>query len=126
MAPTFLSDVDDVPVETQLILLEIPLSSPEASYSTLNVTNKKAKGDSLLAKSPKQPLQESTEVGNLEEARVKLFSDKNFSKKKYAVIAPLIDFDSGFRTTFYGGKEGGSPAGKGILAARIESGKLIN
>ena len=121
MAPTFLSDVDDVPVETQLILLEIPLSSPEANYST-NDTNKKVKGDSPIAKGAKQSLKESTESGTLDEARIKLFSDKSFSKKKYAIIAPLIDFDTGFRTTFYGGKEGGLPAGKGVLAARIESG----
>ena len=125
MAPTFLSDVDDVPVETQLILLEIPLSSPEANYSTMNDTNKKIKGDSPVAKGSKQPLKELTESGALDEARVKLFSDKSFSKKKYAIIAPLIDFDTGFRTTFYGGKEGGLPAGKGVLAARIESGAYL-
>lgn len=120
MAPTFLSDVDEVPVETQLILLEIPLSSPEANYSTMSEINKKVKGDSL-----KQSFKESAEPGTVDEARVKLFSDKSFSKKKYAIIAPLIDFDTGFRTTFYGGKEGGLPAGKGVLAARIESGTFL-
>ena len=75
-APFFCSSVDKVPVETQLLLVEI-------------------------------------------------------SSSKYAVIAPLIHFDDkggGFRSTLFGGDEGGAPAGKGSLAVRVESGNpnIIN
>lgn len=126
MAPTFLSNIDDIPVETQLILLEIPSSSPETSnYGLANIANKKQKLDGPNAKSFKNQITatEIIEDSEISGAKVKLFGDKSFSQKKYAVIAPLIDFDTGFRTTFFGGKEGGFPAGKGVLAARIESGK---
>jgi hypothetical protein len=126
MAPTFLSNIDDIPVETQLILMEIPSSSTETSnYGLANIANKKLKADSSTTKAFKnQPsTTEKVEESNFLEAKLKLFGDKSFSQKKYAVIAPLIDFDTGFRTTFFGGKEGGLPAGKGILAARIESGR---
>lgn len=126
MAPTFLSNIDDIPVETQLILMEIPSSSPETSnYGLANIVNKKQKTDSPTTKTFKnqQSTTEKEEDLGFSEAKLKLFGDKSFSQKKYAVIAPLIDFDTGFRTTFFGGKEGGFPAGKGVLAARIESGR---
>ncbi len=47
--------------------------------------------------------------------------DNTFSRKMYAVILPLIDYNSGFRVTLFG-KEGGSLAGNDILCARAESG----
>ena len=120
MAPTFLNNVDDVPVETQLILLEIPLTAPDNINNIINIKRNDKKKDDKKGRSPNKLLEEEEDTAD---RLSKLFSDKSFSQKKYAVIAPLIDFDRGFRTTFFGGKEGGLPAGKGVLAARIESGK---
>lgn len=125
MAPNFLDDADDIPVETQLILLEIPSSSSESNYSSTNNSNRKQKSETKAGKINKNQ-QSSVDVidaSDVNGAKLKLFSDKSFSQKKYAIIAPLIDFNSGFRTTFFGGKTGGAPAGKGVIAARIESGK---
>ena len=79
-APFFASDADAVPVETQMILIEL----------------------------------NRAQSGSDKEA-------PNFHNKMYAVLIPLIDFDRGFRVTLFG-KEGGAPAGGGILAARSESG----
>jgi len=67
MAPSWCNSADEVPVETQLLLVEVP-------------------------------------------------------DGRYVVIAPLIDFDRSFRQTIFGGKEGGAPAGNGLLAVRCESG----
>ena len=66
MAPSWCNSADEVPVETQLLLVE--------------------------------------------------------QEGRYVVIAPLIDFDRSFRQTIFGGKEGGAPAGDGLLAVRCESG----
>lgn len=124
MAPNFLDDADDIPVETQLILLEIPSSSTESNYSPTSNSNRKQKSDTKAGKISKsqQISLDAIDASNLKGTKLQLFSDKSFSQKKYAIIAPLIDFNSGFRTTFFGGKTGGAPAGKGVIAARIESG----
>lgn len=127
MAPTFLNNVDDVPVETQLILLELPLTAPSdiifnQNQNDRSTNNQKQKNQ---IENDKDQLSYAFEKELSSEIKSKLFSDKSFSQKKYAIIAPLIDFDCGFRTTFFGGKEGGSPAGRGVLAARIESGKIL-
>jgi len=90
MAPNFCSSVHEVPVETQLLLIELPSSSSSSSSQTFD--------DSL--------------------------GSNNSEGKQYAVIAPLIDFESGFRVTLFGGREGGNSQqiAKGNLAARVESG----
>lgn len=75
-APTFPEAAKHVPVETQLLLVELP--------------------------------------GNGVEKFV-----------EYAVIAPLIDFESGFRSTIYGFQDHDSnfnPNAPGTLAVRVESG----
>jgi hypothetical protein len=106
MAPTFLQIADDVPVETQLILFEISGSPPDSIMETKKNRKNRKKLENL-------------KESNLDGENLNIFGDKVFSQKKYAIIAPLIDFDCGFRTTLFG-KEGGNPAGKGALAARIE------
>ena len=128
MAPNFLDDADDIPVETQLILLEIPSSSSESNYSPTSNSNRKQKSETKAGKVTRNQQSNSDVIDTTDQKgnKLKLFSDKSFSQKKYAIIAPLIDFNSGFRTTFFGGKTGGAPAGKGIIAARIESGKLYS
>lgn len=80
MAPSFCESVDQIPVESQLLLIEI--SYDDDNYYHMN--------------------------------RMK-------PSRTYAVIAPLIDYSSGFRVTLFGA-EGGSPAGREVLAARLESG----
>ena len=135
MAPTFLNNVDDVPVETQLILLELPLTVPEIQNKNQNSnsnggnnyrknSNRDSSKDKSRDNNQSNQFLPTDEEGNTVENKSKLFSDKSFVQKKYAIIAPLIDFDRGFRTTLFGGKEGGYPVGKGVLAARIESGTI--
>ena len=127
MAPTFLNNVDDVPVETQLILLELPLTAPSDIICNQNQNERAANSQKQKNKidNDRDQLSYALEKESSSEIKSKLFSDKSFSQKKYAIIAPLIDFNCGFRTTLFGGKEGGSPAGRGVLAARIESGILL-
>ena len=127
MAPTFLNNVDDVPVETQLILLELPLTAPSVIICNQNQNDRATNSQKQISgiNNDKDQLSYAFENESSSEIKSKLFGDKSFSQKKYAIIAPLIDFDCGFRTTFFGGKEGGSPAGRGVLAARIESGILL-
>lgn len=89
MAPSFGTSADDVPVETQLLLLEIGAGVFESdSQPMLSIFGK--------------------------DSRV-------FARKQYAVVVPLIDFERGFRSTLFG-KDGGAPAGRGVLALRMESG----
>lgn len=95
MAPSFHDSADTVPVETQLILIELPESIPTLKTPLLQLT------------------QLTSEFFGVKQDQI--------SQKKYALIAPLIDFSRGFRVTLFG-KEGGSPAGNGVLAARVESG----
>jgi raffinose synthase len=86
MAPTFPAGADDVPVETQLLLVELP---PDG------IADDDADGAVRSAA----------------------------ADRRYAVVLPLIDYDSGFRATLFGA-DGGAPAarGSGVLAARVESG----
>ena len=72
-APSFPTSAEKVPVETQLLLVEIPSTTPAID-------------------------------------------------SEYAVVAPLIDFHSGFRSTLYGGPGGFTPGQRGRLTVRIESG----
>jgi hypothetical protein len=128
MAPNFLNSADDVPVETQLMLLEIDPSLPfeaPASFTgsglghshvhphahSIHTVKVGVANELRKLKIPFVPADDSAQS-----------SARKTAGKKYAVIAPLIDFDRGFRVTLYGGKEGGAPAGRGLLAARLESG----
>ena len=97
MAPSFHQNPDTIPVETQLMLVEL---------------------DSISSSQPKilnafaQVTQKTSEIFGIKSV---------FPQKHYALIAPLIDFKRGFRVTLFG-KEGGQPAGNGAVAARVESG----
>jgi len=93
MAPSFHTSASTIPVETQLILVELDSSASDA-FSKLS-----------------SMVQVATAAKNA----------YSFPSKKYAVIAPLIDFDTGFRVTLYG-TEGGPAAANGNLAVRLESG----
>lgn len=88
MAPSFHSSASTIPVETQLLLVELDSSASDA-FSKLS--------SSILK------------------------TNYAFPSKKYAIIAPLIDFDTGFRVTLYG-SEGGPAASNNNLAIRLESG----
>lgn len=91
MAPSFGESSNDVPVETQLMLLELPqYSSTKSTISSI--------------------------ITGMSSVTV-----EDMVTKRYAIIAPLIDFDRSFRTTLFG-REGGVPASKSLLAARCESG----
>ena len=92
MAPSFGTSADDVPVETQLLLVEMC-------------------GGSAL----------SSALSDIQTTIFGQDASRLFPTKQYAAIIPLIDFEKGFRSTLFG-KEGGFPAGKGMLAGRMESG----
>jgi hypothetical protein len=99
MAPDFHDSADSIPVETQSLLLEIDeFKRLKESLKIDRMSDNLASG--LISAVSKTALHDS---------------------KMYAVIIPLIDYDRGFRVTLFG-KEGGYPAGDGVLAARIESG----
>lgn len=89
MAPSFHSSASTIPVESQLLLIEIDSSASDAFYKLPSINNQQ--------------------------------NHVSFPSKKYAVIAPLIDFDTGFRVTLFG-SQGGPAAADGNLAVRLESG----
>lgn len=100
MAPSFGSSADDVPVETQMLLLEI---GKGAGGPGSTITNALTSLTSLFGK----------------ESQV-------LSNKEYALLVPLIDFGSGFRGTLFGNPAARSDLrvgdGEGWLALRMESG----
>jgi raffinose synthase len=96
MAPFFPENVDAVPIETQLLLLETPIGIPTTT---------------------------DLQVGLLRPSNAS--TNKNSPGMMYSVIMPLVDYNTGFRTTLYGWNEGGPPAGDGVLVARSESGDEV-
>ena len=100
MAPFFANSADGVPIETQMVLSELDHNK------LLNIDLA-----SLFSPSPSSSSSSSS------------YSSTSYSSGKiYTIILPLIDYKNGFRMTLFGGNEGGSPAGNGVLASRAESG----
>ena len=114
MAPSFGSSADDVPVETQLFLLELKRNSRRPADA---------------GPCWDRPGSNNVPVGNgsgpppavPDQGRKGGEQTEEEGQKVYVLIAPLIDYSSGFRVSLFG-KEGGRPAGDGMLAARAESG----
>ena len=126
MAPSFPENVDEIPVETQLLLLEIPVSLPTPTPTPITTTI--VKNYDIIPKLEYSLLRTAALTNPF--VKHLLGTDNNIEQdeqqrkqpKMYAIIAPLIDFDRGFRATLYGSKEAGSPFLRGLLSARIESG----
>jgi len=93
MAPSFPATADDVPVETQMLLLEVPRPRPRRALW--------GEEDHAYAQAALAMGEGGGEGAGAGEG-----------EKTYALVAPLIDVDRGFRATLFGGKEGGAPAGK--------------
>ena len=93
MAPFFPENVDEIPIETQMLLMQTPVGKPTTIETLLRLTN--------------------GTIASLPPASHRMI---------YSVIMPLVDYHTGFRTTLFGWNEGGFPAGDGVLAARSESG----
>ena len=84
MAPNFLDNIDDVPVETQLILLELPLTAPSDLTTNQNQNQRSANSNKQKddIQSDRNKLSYATEGEVLSDIKAKLFSDKSFSQKK--------------------------------------------
>ena len=114
MAPSFPAHTDDVPVETQLLLLEIPATAQRQKGNRRHNTTAR----SLIYPDDSQGGQGLGSQSGLiewEDSTITTIDDHDITpeeEKQYAVIAPLIDFDHGFRATLFGGKQGGAPAGR--------------
>ena len=91
MAPFFASSADYIPIETQLVLAEIDNTKPNIGDLLRSLPNANAYMETALKAIPL-----SYQGGPL-----------HAQSPVYSVVIPLIDYNNGFRTTLFGGAEGG-------------------